>query len=99
MVQYTVGGINGCSTTNSSYYVGSGCTISDERSQIPAWLSPLEPKLQHREVQERRVDGVGEWLIQTEEFRRWRGLSGEGSCDEPVLFCHGGPGVGKTFIR
>ena len=97
MVQYPVGGING--TTNSSYYMRSGCSVSDERSQILAWLSPLEPRLQHREIQERRADGVGEWLLQTEEFKRWRGLGEEGSRDELVLFCYGGPGVGKTFIR
>ena len=45
------------------------------------------------------MEGVGEWLIQTKEFRRWRGLSGEGDADKAVLFCYGDPGVGKTFIR
>jgi len=37
--------------------------------------------------------------MQTEEFRRWSGLSGEGECDGAVIFCYGDPGVGKTFIR
>jgi len=59
-------------------------------------LSPLEHGLQHGDIQARRVEGVGEWFIKTEEFRRWSGLGGGG--DEAVLFCHGGPGVGKTFI-
>ena len=71
---------------------------TDDRSQLLAWLLPLEPKLRHRDIQERRVDNVGEWLVQTEEFRRWYdGSGGEG--DSAVLFCYGNPGVGKTFIR
>ena len=77
----------------------NNCTIADDRSQLLTWLSPLEPSLRHRDIQERRVDNVGEWLIQTEEFRKWRGMSGEGQSDSAVLFCYGDPGVGKTFIR
>ena len=45
------------------------------------------------------MEGVGEWLIQTKEFGRWCGLSGEGDADNAVLFCYGDPGVGKTFIK
>ena len=45
------------------------------------------------------MDDVGGWLMQTEEFRSWHGLSGEGEGDSAVLFCYGSPGVGKTFIR
>ena len=37
--------------------------------------------------------------MQTEEFRRWRGLRAESEGDRAVLFCYGNPGVGKTFIR
>ena len=37
--------------------------------------------------------------MQTEEFRRWMGSSGEDEGDGSVIFCHGDPGVGKTFIR
>jgi len=71
----------------------------DGRSQLLSWLSPLEPKLRHRDIQECRVDNVGEWLMQTEEFRSWHDLSGKGEGDSAVLFCYGNPGVGKTFIR
>ena len=74
-------------------------TIADDRPQLLAWLSPLDPGLQHSDIQERRVNDVGEWLVETEEFRRWCGLGGESSGDKTVLFCHGNPGVGKTFIR
>ena len=74
-------------------------TFADDRSQLLTWLSPLEPGLRHRDIRERRVQDVGEWLIQTEEFGRWRRMSGEEGSDRAVLFCSGDPGVGKTFIR
>ena len=88
---------NSFNTTNSFNNVWNNCTIADDRSPLLAWLSPLEPRVRHRDIQERRVDNVGEWLLQTDEFRSWHAGSGEG--DKAVLFCHGGPGVGKTFIR
>ena len=100
MAQYTINNSTDCCNTKNSFYnVCKNCGAADDRSQILTWLSPLEPRVLHREFQERRVDDVGEWLIQAEEFRRWCGLDGE--CDDinPVLFCYGDPGVGKTFIR
>ena len=71
--------------------------MPDDRSNLLTMLSPLGHGLQHANIEAQRVDGVGEWFIQTEEFRKWSGLEGGG--DEPVLFCDGSPGVGKTFIR
>jgi len=35
------------------------------------------PEQRHPDIQERHVDNVGEWLIQTEEFRKWGGSGGE----------------------
>ena len=70
-----------------------------DRSQLLAWLSPLGPGPRHRDIQERRVDNVGEWLMQTEEFRRWRSWGGGSEDDNAVLFYYGIQGVGKTFIR
>ena len=74
-------------------------TIADERPQILAWLSPLEPRLRHQDVRDRRVEEIGEWLLQTEEFRNWCVGKEGGELDNAVLFCYGDPGVGKTFIR
>ena len=74
-------------------------TVAHEKSEILAWLSPLEPRLRHQDIQASRVENVGEWLLQTEEFRSWRAGGEEGEPDNAVLFCYGDPGVGKTYIR
>jgi len=102
MSRYTTHNTTGNSlNTNSFNNVWNNITITlaDDRSQILHWLSPLDPRLRHQDIRERRVDGVGEWLMRTEEFKRWCGLSGEGEDDKAVLFCSGNPGVGKTFVR
>ena len=97
MSRYTID--NGTFSNNTnSFNVQNNYVVADDRSPLLTWLSPLEPRLRHRDIQERRVDNVGEWLLQTEEFGTWHGSSGEGEGDKAVLFCYGGPGVGKTFI-
>ena len=70
---------------------------SDEDAQIMRWLSPLEPDNRHHGVRTNRFEGVGDWLLETSEFREWRGRSG--GADKAVLFCSGNPGVGKTYLR
>ena len=70
---------------------------SDEDRQILRWLSPLEPNNRHQDVRTDRLDGVGDWLLETREFREWRGS--ESGADKAVLFCSGNPGVGKTYLR
>ena len=79
--------------------VSNSITIADDRSSILTWLSPLEPRLRHQDVRAGRVEGVGEWLLQTEEFRNWYTGSEGGESGNAVLFCYGNPGVGKTYIR
>jgi len=74
-------------------------TVADEKSEILAWLSTLEPQRRHHDIRTRRADEVGDWLLQTEEYRNWSGGIRAGDSDGSALFCHGGPGVGKTFIR
>ena len=74
-------------------------TVADDRSSLLAWLSPLNPKLRHQDIRNRRVEDVGEWVFQTEEFKSWYAGSGGSESDKAVLFCYGDPGVGKTFIR
>ena len=71
-------------------------TISDEDTQIGEWLSPLKPHQRHQGVRADRLDGVGDWILETREFRKWS--KGEDGSQERVLFCSGGPGVGKAFL-
>ena len=71
--------------------------VTDERRQILEWLSPLAPQLKHRDVRRSQVEGVGDWLLQTDEFKNWN--TSKDRVASPVLFCYGDPGVGKTHIR
>jgi len=90
---------NNVNSLNTVVNLGNNCTIADDRSQISTWLSPLDPRLRHQDIRDRRAKGVGEWLLQTEEFRSWYDGSERGESDNAVLLCYGDPGVGKTFIR
>ena len=101
MSQYIISHSNNSLNTTNSYNtnVSNHYTFAEDRSQLLTWLSPLDPGLRHSDIQERRVNNVGEWLMRTEEFRRWCRLGEDGEDDKQVLFCYGNPGVGKTFIR
>ena len=74
-------------------------TVVDDRPNILAWLSPLDPRVRHQDIRDRRVENVGEWLLQTEEFKSWCTESEDSKSGGAVLFCYGDPGVGKTYIR
>jgi len=87
------------SNNSNSFNTVNNFTVADDRSDVLAWLSPLNPKLRHRDIRDSRVENVGEWLLQTEEFRSWQAGCGGTKSDNAVLFCYGDPGVGKTFIR
>jgi len=69
-----------------------------DESKILAWLSPLEPWVRHRDIGAQRVDDIGAWLLETQEFRRWHDGSREDGANHATLFCHGNPGVGKSHI-
>jgi len=99
MSQYTINNNTNFSKNSNSFNVQNNYGVVDERSQLLAWLSPLEPRLRHQDIRERRVGNVGGWLMETEEFRSWHDRRGEGESGKEVLFCYGAPGVGKTFIR
>jgi len=99
MSQYTIHNSTNFSDNNNSFIVQNNYSVADDRSQLLAWLSPIEPKLRHQDIRERRVGNVGEWLMQTEKFRSWRDGRGGGEGDKAVLFFYGAPGVSKTFTR
>ena len=71
----------------------------DDESKILSWLSPLDPQVRHQDIRNLRVDSVGDWLLETKEFRNWYNGSEKGESDHATLFCYGGPGVGKSYIR
>ena len=83
--------------TDSYNNVWNNCEILDEKRQILEWLSPMAPRERHQAVSDGRVDGVGTWLLHTNEFEKWH--TSEDQAVNPVLFCHGDPGVGKTYLR
>jgi len=86
-----------CNNVTNNKIVNVNKVIADENPEIMQWLSPLDPRGRHQDVRTNRLDGVGNWLLETKEFGEWR--SGEGGADRAVLFCYGDPGVGKTYLR
>ena len=86
-----------CFNTNTYNTNTVSYTTVDDRSEILAWLSPLEPRLRHRDIASRRIDRIGGWLLETEEFKRWHKGTRDGSY-HPTLFCDGNAGVGKSYI-
>ena len=96
----TTNNVLGNSNTNfanvsNSYNINVG--VSEEYSRIQAWLSPLEPHARNQDVRNRRLDGVGDWVLQRNEFESWRG--GQDGAMDPTLLCYGDQGVGKTYIK
>jgi len=98
----TTGSLNhntNCLNNNKHSFNTTNITVTDDRAEILTWLSPLEPRLRHSDLESRRVRNVGDWLLQTEEFRNWKSRDGQGGSQNATIFCSGNPGVGKTYIR
>ena len=86
---------------NNSFNNVSNITFAaaDEESKILAWISPLEPQVRHQDIRKERVESIGDWLLETKEFRSWYNGNEKDESDHAVLFCYGDPGVGKSYIR
>jgi len=84
---------------NNNNHSFNTITVTDDRAEILTWLSPLEPRLRHYDLQTHRVTNVGDWVMQTGEFRSWRNRDGQDGSENATIFCSGNPGVGKTYIR
>ena len=83
---------------NQNCFNTNKITLTDARSGVLAWLSPLEPRSRQFSLAADRVEGVGDWLLQTEQFQTWHSLDTQSEPQNATLFCHGNPGVGKTYI-
>jgi len=89
---------NSYNTTNSYNIQNvSNDYVVDQRAKILDWLSPLEPHIRHQGVRNSWVVDVGDWILETDEFRSWCD-NGEES-NNATLFCYGSLGVGKIYIR
>jgi len=83
--------------TNYDNIVDFGTTVDPWWREFLPWLSQLEPQQRHQGVRTSRLNGIGNWVLETKGFRKWSGA--EDGCAEQVLFCEGNPGVGKTYLR
>ena len=96
--QKVTGNINSFNNNNSfNNTINLNTEKDSEGGKILEWLSPLEPQQRHQGVRTNRLDSIGGWVLETDEFRKWSGA--EDGYVEPVLFCDGNPGVGKTYLR
>ena len=92
----TGGGHKNSFNVTGSYNTINNTTYVNESTQILEWLSPLEPRLRHQDVRTRRLDGLGDWFLQKDEFINWR--DGEDGSARRTIFCSGAPGAGKTYL-
>jgi len=91
-----------CNNTNSfnnNFVWNMKFGETNERAEILKWLSPIEPRIRHHDIRARRADSVGEWLMQTDEFRGWCNSAQQEGSEAATLFCCGDPAVGKTYFR
>jgi len=96
--QQVTGNTNSFNNNNSLNNIVNFITgIDEEGHQILQCLWPLEPQQRHHGVRIDRLYGVGNWVLETSEFGKWREAE-DGSVDQ-VFFCYGNPGVGKTYVR
>ena len=66
----------------------------DTDLNILEWLSPLNPQHTHVDVRDQRLPDTGIWLLDRDEFKKWR----YDALSPKILWCHGIPGAGKTVL-
>jgi hypothetical protein len=66
--------------------------IRQKRDQMKNWLSPPDPSTNYNKALQQRQQGTGMWLLQSDEFTRWK------TRQNSLLWLHGIPGCGKTIL-
>ncbi|KAK0477539.1 hypothetical protein IW261DRAFT_1366693, partial [Armillaria novae-zelandiae] len=67
----------------------------DEKAEnVATWLTPLDYNAIQCGKLQQRVDETGQWFLKSSQFLDWA----DGSVAPSVLWCVGGPGVGKTIL-
>ena len=64
----------------------------DYKTKILNWLTPIDYGNQQSDFINRRQEGTGQWLLDSDEFQEWLNQS------KQTLFCQGMPGAGKTIM-
>lgn len=68
-------------------------TVTQRLQVMLDWLGAFNPSAYHNMVRENRTEGTGKWLLQGQEFERWRE-----STEMTFLWMHGIPGCGKSVL-
>ncbi|KAI1357525.1 ankyrin repeat-containing domain protein [Xylaria arbuscula] len=84
--------IDNSTVTIISNFNGDNETPAD--TDVLEWLSPTPCTDRHSDVATRRIEGIGAWLLEDEQYLRWLHRQDASS----VLWCQGQPGAGKTFL-
>ncbi|KAK3613349.1 hypothetical protein LTR22_028188, partial [Elasticomyces elasticus] len=66
----------------------------EPRTTLVKWLSQLDMERQHRDIQNQRIPGTGQWILHAPEFVDWA----SGRNERQILWCPGLPVTGKTFL-
>jgi ankyrin repeat domain-containing protein 50 len=66
--------------------------LSHEQDNIIRWLQYTDPSTNHNAACEKREPLTGNWLLQSDDFTKWKQES------KQFLWLHGIPGCGKTIL-
>ncbi|PQE22709.1 ankyrin repeat-containing domain protein [Rutstroemia sp. NJR-2017a BVV2] len=69
---------------------------SEIRENILSWLCPSDYNATLRQACAKRAADTGDWLLTDTIFQRW--LKSSENPSDPVLWCYGAPGCGKTVL-
>ncbi|KAK0459918.1 hypothetical protein IW261DRAFT_1614918 [Armillaria novae-zelandiae] len=68
--------------------------MDEKATKVAAWLTPVDYNAVQRDKLQQRVNETGQWFLQSSDFLDWA----DGSVARSLLWCVGGPAVGKTIL-